>query len=1023
MRLTHTKNTKTIKNYMNIRTMDEAKRLSDNQILKYLKELWKSENLRLSGEYDGESFVKVKSGNIPINYPINNTQLFFKFNNHRLKIGQRYSFECELAERTYRERVNNLFRLTIIPSSVSELQDYDAEISKIKTRLRLENNYFIGQFFPGLKPGTYKIYDIRNTDFTKIEDKERGVKDLTIGFKSQGQEFYKSAYYKFTWSIINFSPLRFGIDLRQEVSPIYPKNIVQCLADSIKRFPASAAKKITRSLDTLNKQLTQSGKEVFIFELLQNANDYPRKQRDGDNVVTFPVDVEFHVTAEYLTFQHSGEYFNPKNIAAICDINDGEKSDNVEAIGYKGIGFKTVFLDNDYVYLNTGNYSFRFDKYETDIIDTPWQILPVWTDPGTIHPIIQNVFNHHSNDTFRVKFALKPRDRRILSDRTRKDNYINLFTNVFETERVILFIPNIHQVSVFFGDTTTPAIVRSKDNRNWCVSEALTDDVPDFVRDRIRKVLMDQDADKSDGYDKVPEKYLNFNKTAVRFACKKEGRKLLPVDKANLYCYLPAKKANWGFNFLMNTDMVPNGSRDDIEDIELNHEIAKIAGRQFFKWIKSLIKSFEYELDSIFSLIPNFEECKTRHEEYKTFIEEFQTEFETLIKEEPFVPVIDEKGNVKDACIDDIIDDLTGITEEAVMLDPDFISIMGLSGHGLPIQELRESQNFMDFLYKHSPRDFDVDFENVKEKCSNDDFQVWLKDSNNNNKFIDHLLVNEQMDEFSSETIFIEYEGSLFQASDLYYDFDTHCSGISFLRNSVPHLTETTRVYFQENEIWLNFAEETFKEFDALELVDQYILDNEDLVNLLEEIGNSKCFYEFIAENEVDLSSHSDNIPFIDEDNNTVYGFDGLLYFYDNAAYNLSKSKWLGENAITILSHEYFPYGVTDGVLKETFKSLGVSIFVKEDFVRKIIIGDDDFRNAVNAAIENEFEYNVSFLKFVFEARETQKEKDLQLKDYVLRCIDIEGDEIYLCNDDLRYFSQTSYAKNTTFDDNTVSIR
>jgi hypothetical protein len=1002
--------------------MDEAQRLSDNQILEYLKKSWKSDNLRLSGEYTGESFVKVKSGDINIKYPINKATIFFKSSNSRLIVGQRYSFECELADRTFRERVNNLFILNLIPSTVSELQDYDAEISRIKTRLRLEDNLFIGQFCPGSKPGNYIIYDIRNTDFTKIEDKERDVKDLSIRFKSLDREFSKFAYYKFAWSIIESSPLRFGIDLRHEISPIYPKDIVKCLADSIARYPASAAKKITRSLDTLNKQLTQSGKEVFIFELLQNANDYPRKQRDGDNVVTFPVDVEFHITAEYLTFQHTGDYFNPKNIAAICDINDGEKSDNVEAIGYKGIGFKTVFLDNDYVYLNTGKYSFRFDRSATDVINTPWQILPVWTDHRNLHPIIQNVFKHHTNDTFRVKFALKPRDRRILSDRTKKDNYIDLFTNVFETERVILFIPNIHQVSVFFGDTTTPAIVRSKDNKNWCVSEALTDDVPDFVRDRITKVLMDQDADKSDGYDKVPEKYLNFNKTAVRFACKKEGRKLLPVDKANLYCYLPAKKANWGFNFLMNTDMVPNGSRDDIEDIELNHEIAKIAGRQFFKWIKSLIKSREYELDSIFSLIPDFDECKTRHEEYKIFIEEFQEGFETLIKEEPFVPVIDENSNAIDACIDEIIDDRTGITENAVMLDYDFISIMGLSGHCLPIQELRESKNFMAFLYKHSPGSLDVDFDDVKKKCSEDDFQDWLKNSNNNNKFIEHLLTNEKLDDFSTETIFIEYEGDLFQANDLYYDFDTHCSGISFLRNYVTHLTETTRVYFKDNEIWQNFAEEKFKEFDASELVEQYIFDNEEAVILLEKIDNSKCFYNFIAENEVDLSNHSDNIPFIDEDNNTVYGFDGLLYFYDNAAYNLSKSKWLGENAITILSHEYFPDGVTDGILKETFKSLGISIFEKEEFVRNIIIGDDDFRNAVNVAIENDFENNVSFLKFVFEARETQKEKDLQLKDYVLRCIDIEGNEIYLCNDDLRYFSQFSYAKNTSFHDNTHHV-
>jgi len=101
------------------------------------------------------------------------------------------------------------------------------------------------------------------------------------------------------------------------------------------RYPAGAAKKIARSLDTLKKQLTQSGKEVFIYELLQNANDYPRRTKIDGKIQPLPVDVEFHITENYLTFEHTGEYFNPKNIAAICDINDGEKSDNTEAIGSK----------------------------------------------------------------------------------------------------------------------------------------------------------------------------------------------------------------------------------------------------------------------------------------------------------------------------------------------------------------------------------------------------------------------------------------------------------------------------------------------------------------------------------------------------------------------------------------------------------------------------------------------------------------------------------------------------------------
>ena len=99
------------------------------------------------------------------------------------------------------------------------------EVIKVKTRLRLENNFFIGQFVP-TRNGWYKISDIRNTDFTKIEDKERGIKDLAISFRSVDVEFNRYAYYKFTWVLLETNPLKFGIDLRERVEPVYPQDIV-----------------------------------------------------------------------------------------------------------------------------------------------------------------------------------------------------------------------------------------------------------------------------------------------------------------------------------------------------------------------------------------------------------------------------------------------------------------------------------------------------------------------------------------------------------------------------------------------------------------------------------------------------------------------------------------------------------------------------------------------------------------------------------------------------------------------------
>ena len=839
------------------------------------------------------------------------------------------------------------------------------EVVKIKRRLRLENNQFIGQFAPQRNEGWFTITDIRNTDFTKIEDKERGIKNLSISFRSN-KEFNRYAYYKFTWVLLETDPLKFGIDLHEEITPIYPKDIVSSLYEGLMRYPAGAAKKIARSLDTLKKQLTQSGKEVFIYELLQNANDYPRRTKIDGKIQPLPVDVEFHITENYLTFEHTGEYFNPKNIAAICDINDGEKSDNTEAIGYKGIGFKTVFLDNDYVLLNTGNYTFRFDKSATDVINTPWQILPIWTEHNEIDNEIKSVFRQHPNEEFRVKFALQPRDKEILTDEDRDDNYIDLFTDVFESERVILFIPNIKKVSIFIDGQDEP-IVREKDNKDWCVSDSLVDDIPEDITDKINDVLENPDSLRSDGYEKIPEKYMNFRKTAVKFACKKAERKLMPVDDAILYCYLPAKRADWGFNFLMNTDMVPNGQRDDIEDIELNHVIARIAGKQFFYWIKQLIESKKYDLDSIFALIPDFDECKKRRV-YKTFIEEFQEEFEKFIKEEPFVPCVDKDGEQTFECIDNIINDMTGMTANGVISDEDFIILMELGDYSLPVDELRQSEAFMDFLYKHSPSSLDVKVDAVVKKCEETDFQTWLTVPENNTRFIRHWLSEDELNEFAKKNIFIEYEGDLFTAGSLYYDFDTNCNGIGFLRRFVPHLCEASRANFEEDENWKSFADKYFLSFSAASMITDYILSNEDAMALLNVPSNSVAFYRYLAVKEVDLKANKTKVPYITEDGGASTDYTNYHYFFNEEAHGLIREKWLGENLINVLSHIYFDSLADDEKdnITAIFANLGFNEFTKDSFITTVIVGDADFRAKVNAAIENNYAANKAFVEYVY---------------------------------------------------------
>lgn len=500
----------------------------------------------------------------------------------------------------------------------------------IRKNWKLKDNYFIGFIDVNEEEGRYRVTDIRRSDFSKITAKvQRGDKEyaFTISGKSDFLVIEQPRkYYKFSWVLKSLEPTPiFYIDTKQPVEIFEPKDIVECIHDDILDYPGSASQIIVKTLDTLKNQLTASGKEIFIYELLQNANDYPCKDRDGNKI---PVCVEFRLTENYLIFQHSGAYFSPRNIAAICNINDKEKTDNTEAIGYKGIGFKTVFLDNNYVFLRTGDFTFRFDWADSkDILDIPWQILPIWTSTNQLDTEVRDALDSVNPKFFKVQFALRPTKKSTLY--AGANNYRELFNKVFETERVLLFIPYIQ--SVKFSCIGQEPIVRSKESDKWCISDLTPADISPETRESINRSIKEGDT-------KIPEKYRDFYKTTVKFACEREDRILKPVSDTCLYCYLPAKKARLGLPFLLNTDMIPTGPRDDIEELDVNFEICRIAGYKLVEWLQQLAGSAQYDYDSIFSLIPSFEDVTN----YETFIENLRDGFTEAIEEVEFIPVLED---------------------------------------------------------------------------------------------------------------------------------------------------------------------------------------------------------------------------------------------------------------------------------------------------------------------------------------------------------------------------------------------
>lgn len=1046
----------------------------------YLLDYWRIDSLSFVAEfhYDEAKQIGVidnvysKNGKKILKYPIINNRPV------RFKIPKKLtcswcSFNCVIAPEKIRDVTHNPFALSVvalspikkpdfiesniennntqvkIKASVPKTNDYSNEVDLpindkdktelgiIRWRLNLRNLRFIAQF--KACGNVYEISDIRRSDFSKLI--MHNMEQLPP-FTATISKNIRDGYYEFTWKILHCNldtnEYLFTVDDNFPIVGVSPIEIVEKLHGNIMGEGAPSAQRTVRSIDTLKTQLTASGKEIFIYELLQNANDYPQKI---DNVKQ-PVDVEFHITDKYLIFMHTGAVFSERNIAAICDINDKDKTDNTDTIGYKGIGFKTVFVDNNYVYLSTGRFHLRFDwEYSKNRVSTPWQLLPIWTDISEVDERVLDIFKK-TYKRFPVQFALRPTNETTL--RKSEQNFVKLFKDVFANERVILFIPYINSVKVFFHDDVSQDIVRKKSNDQWVVN-TYKDKIKEETRKAINKEIDDQ---KENGTLKIPTKYYNFKETSVSFACARNRVELRPVEDALLYCYLPAKKASWGLKFLMNTDMIPTGPRDDIAmDLDVNREIAKIAGEKFFEWILELCSEQKYKIDTIYQLIPNFDDCKNGvGNNYKDLIEQFEKGFEDRLLNEEFIPI----GGGMFKKISDIILDETGFSSKGAIKDSDFIKIVSADKY-LPMGLLRSNKDFNIFLKRYLTKFGFLsniwNKANLVQAITSKDMVAWLKIQENNNAFLKFLLDKKWLVDVSTSAIYVCADGNLHSASTIYNDkniFDK----ISYLKcfeSLIPHLTIQTVEYFKEDEEWNEQTKGLFTALKSKSFVTGVLLNAENKDNTIKELkvkSNSLSFYSFLAkyvnlvkddeqktkdEYTINILKDLPFFGFIHTNNENhdvaIETFNKFVMVYSSEAKSFVERTWVDNSWITFVSEDYNEEVID--YLKNFFgvrsysDSLVVCHFIRPYITTKSVVRNGyivDEQSHVKSPFCDQIiiniqekEASIDFFSFCFACKTVFEKRDLY--EYPLLVKDRDDEEVYLHRtEQRRYFDVPEFS-------------
>ena len=343
------------------------------------------------------------------------------------------------------------------------------------------------------------------------------------------------------------------------------------------------------SLEKLSSGIYTEG-ERFVFELLQNAVDA--------HSTSGCLDVSICIQDGYLVFMHNGDTFTNEDIEGLCFVGrKGDKVRDTKKIGYKGIGFKSVFGISSKVYIRTGNQCFRFDKdywrsfwsehwnrsmgpKPTDLSEytMPWQVIPIESKL----PISLN----ERNANVATYIAINHEDEQKLVDSIKE---------LMQSSRFLIFLKdNNIKMSFSYNGMTICSLekrslnkevvlyVNGAEDSRWMVYQnpAVSLDLSPDQRKRIEK------------HKNTPEKLKNATSFDLSFAIAIENGKLKKVDDAVLYTYLPTSyRLGEGFPFLVNANFITDEGRQHLDvDAEWNKVLISKIPEEYLKWVASFSK-------------------------------------------------------------------------------------------------------------------------------------------------------------------------------------------------------------------------------------------------------------------------------------------------------------------------------------------------------------------------------------------------------------------------------------------------
>lgn len=340
----------------------------------------------------------------------------------------------------------------------------------------------------------------------------------------------------------------------------------------------SQATTTANALDLLSSGI-YTEEERFIFELLQNAVD------SFDSHKQTALEIRIVLTDNLLVFMHNGSPFSERDLEGLCDIGNGSKTEDTKKIGYKGIGFKSVFMHSHRVTVWTAGTCFKFDKEacetfakskgsEYENVKMPWQIIPILTEaPSNIKTEGFNVITYIEISN---KKSLKRKVEKLLSD-----PHFLLFLKIDDLR--VSFWDDREEILNLSKKQTADKLtlsVNGKPQSRWLIYSTEVELTPEVKGDLVHD-------------SKTPTKLKESESVEVSFAIALDKDKnIVPLSDAVMYTYLPTS-FSIGLNFIVNANFITDAGRQQIvKDCAWNEFIFAQIPKKYLNWMENLAKKY-----------------------------------------------------------------------------------------------------------------------------------------------------------------------------------------------------------------------------------------------------------------------------------------------------------------------------------------------------------------------------------------------------------------------------------------------